>query len=184
MIRHCLCPVLTVLTSVVVLAGNPDTSAAQASTVSCHSLDMQVRLNPTREPECYRGQASQDDFRGTWEHVFLQSGDLVVVAELLRAGTHSSFYRPTLESSVESVLWTDVEDVVWMGGVANSPMAARHFRASLEDGDELACIGFLKTGGNTSGSEVKSAMLGAVCSLSGTDIADADGVEILNSIGY
>jgi len=161
-------------------------AVAQSETVPCESLEIEVRLNPTQEPECLRGWTSEGDFRGTWEFVSLFSGERAVLASLERAGTHSVFYRPTLESAVEDILWSDVIDIEWSTGVNDPKFKARRFVATLDTGALLPCVGFLETrrGGSMGGSEVKSVLYGTICSLNEVAFDDGEVADMLGRMGY
>jgi len=105
---------------------------------------------------------------------------------LERAGTHSVFYRPTLESAVEDILWTDVVDVEWSTGVNDPKFKARRFVATLESGALLPCVGFLETrrGGSMGGSEVTPVLYGTIRNLKEVAFDDDEVADMLGRIGY
>jgi hypothetical protein len=157
--------------------------SAVAETVPCRSLDLQVGMEPTKEPECAHGVGGQGSFRLEWEAVELVSGDRIAVIELQRATRRGAFFRPVLEEVVEIVFWGDVVDATWQGNIQHEDFQARHVTLGLEDGETMPCFGLLQTRRSVfNSSDVKQAIYGLVCNLNGLKFSDGEAAEILSRI--
>jgi hypothetical protein len=157
-------------------------ASAAAQSVPCHSLDLQVAIEPTEPPECYGGNSGDGDFQGGWEYIQLTAGDRFIVVALERAGIRSVFYRPRLESVVEDLLGDDADSAEWGAGIDDERFDVRRFEVVVGDSQTLPCIGFVATGGRSMGSEVKSALYGYICGIGGIAFADGEVTDMLSRI--
>lgn len=156
---------------------------AVAQTTACHGLELQVAIESTKEPECLSGVTDDVEFRGEWEYIQITDDDRFIAVAMQRAGTRSAFYRPRLESIVESMIG-DSEDFEWSTGVDHDGFAIRRFDATLDNDTQLPCAGFMDLKGRSMGSEVKSVVYGYFCNLNGIAFADGEIVDMLSHISY
>jgi hypothetical protein len=155
---------------------------AAAQTKACHSLELQVAIESAEPPECLGGVTDDVEFRGEWEYIQITDDDRFVAVAMQRAGTRSAFYRPRLESAVESLI-SDSEDFEWGTGVDHEDFMIRRFDVTVSDAP-LPCAGFMETKGRSMGSEVKSVVYGYFCNLNGLAFADGEIVDMLSHISY
>lgn len=155
---------------------------AAAQTKACHSLDLEVAIESTEPPECLGGVQDGVEFRGEWEYVQITDGDRFIAVTLQRAGSRSAFYRPRLESAVESLIG-DSEEFEWGTGVDHEDFMIRRFDVSFDD-TPLPCAGFMDMKGRSMGSEVKTVVYGYFCNLNGIAFADGEIVDMLAQISY
>lgn len=155
---------------------------AAAQTKACHSLELQVAIESTKPPECLGGVTDDVEFRGEWEYIQITDGDRFIAVAMQRAGTRSAFYRPRLESAVESLV-SDSEDFEWGTGVDHEDFMIRRFDVTFDD-TPLPCAGFMDMKGRSMGSEVKSVVYGYFCNLNGLAFADGEIVDMLAQISY
>jgi hypothetical protein len=156
---------------------------AAAQTKACHSLDLQVAIESTEEPECLGGVTDGVEFRGEWEYIQITDDDRFIAVTMQRAGTRSAFYRPRLESAVESLI-SDSEDFEWSIGVDHEDFSIRRFDVTFSNDTHLPCAGFMDLKGRSMGSEVKSVVYGYFCNLNGIAFADGEIVDMLSHISY
>lgn len=170
--------VVAILGTMVLCIATP----AAAQSKACHSLELQVAIESTEPPECMGGVTDDVEFRGEWEYIQITDGDRFVAVAMQRAGTRSAFYRPRLESAVESLI-SDSEGFEWGTGVDHEDFMTRRFDVTLSD-SPLPCIGFMDMKGRSMGSEVKSVVYGYFCNLNGLAFADGEVVDMLSQISY
>lgn len=156
---------------------------ALAQTKACHSLELQVAMESTKPPECLGGVTDEVEFRGEWEYIQLTDGDRFVAVAMQRAGSRSAFYRPRLESAVESLM-DGSEDFEWGTGVDHDGFMIRRFDVTIDNDSPLPCAGFMDLKGRSMGSEVKSVVYGYFCNLNGLAFADGEIVNMLSQISY
>src|SRR5262249_46808578 len=128
---------------------------AAAQSKSCHSLELQVAIESSKPPECLGGVTDDVELRGEWEFIQINDDDRFIAVVMQRAGTRSAFYRPRLESAVES-LFDDSDDFEWGAGVDHDGYTVRRFDVTFSNDAALPCAGFMDMKGRSMGSEVKS----------------------------
>ena len=159
------------------------TTPAVAQTKACHSLELQVAIESTKPPECLGGVTDGVEFRGEWEYIQITDDDRFIAVAMQRAGTRSAFYRPRLESAVESLI-SDTEEFEWGTGVDHDGFSIRRFDVTFSNDTLLPCAGFMDLKGRSMGSEVKSVVYGYFCNLNGLAFADGEIVDMLSHISY
>lgn len=174
---------LSVAVAVLAVAVSCLAAPAAAQTKACHSLELQVAIESTKPPECLGGVTDDVEFRGEWEYIQITDDDRFIAVAMQRAGTRSAFYRPRLESVVESLI-NDSEDFEWGTGVDHDDFSIRRFDVTLSNDTPLPCAGFMDMKGRSMGSEVKSVVYGYFCNLNGLAFADGEIVDMLSRISY
>ena len=159
------------------------TTPAVAQTKACHSLELQVAIESTKPPECLGGVTDGVEFRGEWEYIQITDDDRFIAVAMERAGTRSAFYRPRLESAIESLI-SDSDEFEWSTGVDHEDYSIRRFDVTLDNDTLLPCAGFMEMKGRSMGSEVKSVVYGYFCNLNGLAFADGEIVDMLSHISY
>ena len=177
--RNMLAIAIAVLAATVASLATP----AVAQTKACHSLELQVAIESTKPPECLGGVTDEVEFRGEWEYIQITDDDRFIAVAMERAGTRSAFYRPRLESAIESLI-SDSDEFEWSTGVDHEDYSIRRFDVTLDNDTLLPCAGFMEMKGRSMGSEVKSVVYGYFCNLNGLAFADGEIVDMLSHISY
>ncbi len=153
---------------------------AAAQTVSCHSLELRVAINPSQPPECFAGSSDDMDFKGEWEFIRMTADDRFILVAMQRAGLRSYFYRPTLEDAVESLLDED-DDTEWGGDIEHEVFNVRRFEVDVGT-STLPCVGFVDASGQFAGA--KSVVYGYFCNINGLAFAESEVADMLSRIGH